>query len=535
MEIKVGICDRRKLKILAHKVFSRLVVDRETDKVNNSQDLLMWSGLSVIFFATTAFLFFLDQRFELSIQIISAYPGLKGFAQPIVILTPLLLVGGLLMLLRPRFSKFSYYFIGELIVNLRRLRPQSEQAESSLQDNYYWIKSDGNRIAVEAIDCSGSNCSEILPAKVSAALTGMMGADTRLPFVIVRGLLERKYWFLYLAKWFRSERPNVEGLGEEASYYQRARTIRNAIKIGICLNVLDAEFRDEAPNGLYWKRDHYTRFDYQHVPFWDKYDIAVRMRSSGPHMRWPQPQNASSDGEMPTVRVLAGIENPCQFDFRILSVSDVIQVMPDTLKEFGADFEGDSQDKVKLRREQAARALVLLATSPLSVFGRREEYSLQPKVARDSVEAPIIRRLDGQPIDKENIDTEELLNADWGMRWDPNRIILSKLNPASDLSLMQAIALLMHAISNSTKEKSARIKLRRGDVVFIDNRRALVGRFEPRYAKIAWWKRVIGYPPEWWIRGFYGFRQCQQDSSAEEHPTVRFEQNDITPSNNKNL
>jgi hypothetical protein len=526
-QVKINARERRQLKALTHEVFARLVVDRETDNVNDVQDFTLTSGLILIVMICVSASIWAVQKFDLASKVEKAFPELEGFGLAATILLPLFAFGILAMLLRPTFSKTSFNTIGRWIVRARRLRPGSVVASSSLDDIHYWMRSDGNRAAVEVLACTGTKCVQTLPKAFSNALVAMKRAEAPKPFVIARGLLEKKYAHLYLANGLHSKRPDGRDGEETANYYQRARTLRNAIKIAIAFDVLDAELRDEAPNGHHWLREYYTKFDYQHVPFWDLYDIVVRFRTSTPHMRWPNSQKPSSDGEVPLFRAITCIENPCQLDMRIVSVRDVIGAMPDTLAEFGEEYESNEPDIVAMRREQAARAICLLANSPVSVFGKRDEYTLQPQMGREAVDEALIRRLDGKTANADDMDVEEILEADWGIRWDPNRVILSKLNPSSDSKLMRAIALLMQAISNTMRNKSESLILSRGDAVFIDNLRSLVGRFEPNFAKIAWWKRTLGFPAEWWLQGFYGFRRAQYDASDKEHLRARFDQNDI--------
>ena len=527
-DIKISRRERRKLKSLAHEIFARLIVDRQTSTVNDAQDRLIFGLLFALVLVIVCGTFVLDQIFSFSAQLAEMVPLVAEFSPLIVILAPLLFLTGAIMLFRPALSEASFSFVGRSIIFARKLHPKSSSAQSSLEDVHYWLRSDGNRASTEANSITGRACGELLPADLCAGLSAMSKGDAERPFLVARRILERKYWHLYLGNWFRSPRPNVKGGGETATYYQRARALRNSIKIGICLNVLGAELRDEAMNGLRWMREHFTKRDYQQSPYWDEYDIALRFRTSGPHLRWPRSTEPMSDGEIPTYRIISCIENPCNFAVYVLRVRDIIDALPETLREFGDGFEGDDETAIAHRRATAARALCLLANTPLAVFGKRDEYSLLARVGRDAVDESIVRRLDGGSTDIDSMDVDDVLGADWGMRWDPNRIILSRLNPSSDSRVMSAIALLTHGINNSMRTRAKPVRLKRGDVIFLDNMRAIAGRYEHDYSRIALWKRALNVPAEWWLRGFYGFRISHQGASDAEDVRARFGQESET-------
>jgi hypothetical protein len=131
------------------------------------------------------------------------------------------------------------------------------------------------------------------------------------------------------------------------------------------------------------------------------------------------------------------------------------------------------------------------------------------------------------------------LTADWGARWDPARIEWSSIDAAGDTDLLQAIAIFMNAINiamrNSPGEVAGAghahgghgsahsIVLRRGDVLFVDNRRTLIGRFEHHLTDaMAFRKLFLNQPAEWWIRRFYGFRKTNRTGGAGDRDEQRF-------------
>ncbi|MEL6369945.1 MAG: hypothetical protein AAFR03_04410 [Pseudomonadota bacterium] len=518
-EIRIGANERGRLKELADSVYAGLIVDRETDRVNDAQDLALTLFLFLFVILVLGAMALAEPRFNLSAELAEAVPALKDFAYPTVLIGPVVLSMPLVLWIRKQVSSASYKSIGRLIVSLRSIRPGSSDAKSSLNDLAYWFRFDTNRIAEEAVACSGKACASILPRRLTDTLGELRNGRPEEPFQIVRGLMERKYAFLYLANRLRSQRPHPIR-GEEGSYFRLARAYRNSIKAAIVFNALGAEMRDESPNGVYWKREHFTKRDYQHVPFWDWYDLPLRFRTAGPHMRWPFTAEATSDAEMPSFRLLYCVENPCNLKLRVLTARDIIKEFPAALIEFSDEFKGDSDEVKELRRGQAAKAICLLANARVPLFGKLDIQSFLPTASRDAIEEPILRRLDGGGIDPEHADPDDILNADWGLRWDPNRIVLSKLNPSSDANLLQAIAVLTNAVNIAMRTTVTEVTLTRGDAIIIDNLRAVAARFEPDYAEISFWKRALGVSPEWWMRGYYGFRQSREVESDPEK--IRF-------------
>ena len=329
---------------------------------------------------------------------------------------------------------------------------------------------------------------------------------------------------LYLASGLHRPRPkNGDPHHPSENYYIQARELRNAVKIGVAFDVMGAELRDEAPNEPDWVRNNYTRRDYQQTHHWDKYDVPLRFRTGGPHLRWPE-TGPSSNGEMPTVRAFSAVENPAGLAIRVLPVRDVVAAMPGAVAELFPEDIGDDPAEEETRRRFAARALILLARTPLHIFGKRNEKTLLSTSGHNSTDQAIVKRLDGVTPDPEVFDTDEILNADWGLRWDPNRMLISKLDPAANVGIMQAIAVVIHSVNNAMRDASIPIVLRRGDALFLDNLRVLAGRFEHDYTQVDFWKRVVNVRPEWWLRSYYGFRYPQAGSFVRETVGPQFRQ-----------
>jgi hypothetical protein len=89
--------------------------------------------------------------------------------------------------------------------------------------------------------------------------------------------------------------------------------------------------------------------------------------------------------------------------------------------------------------------------------------------------------------------------TDW-LSFDPNRVCPAKITPIFNLTM----GLLLKSIEKVAVTRARKIVLRRGDVLIVDNYRALTRRQERGYAfvKPQWMRRR---PPIRWLRVYYGF------------------------------
>lgn len=433
----------------------------------------------------------------------------------------------------------SFDAAGWIFVLSRRLNFNSAAARRNLDNVIYWLRQDPSRVAAEVADYIGESCKDVLPASVRTLLDKLADEKNPITFVLARGLFERKYALKY-AEWnWRTPRPDLEDpekVGRIARrknsdhYFIQARAVRNAIKMSICFDALNVELRDEAAGGRWWWRDYYSKHDYQQVPLWDEHDLPLRFRTASPHLKWPDFERPDSDGELPLFRAFSGLENPQGLPLLLLELKSVIAEMPHSVAELGAD-SGSVAPSTEEQRLIAARALSALAKNKVKMISRRDHKTMQPILGRDATDAPLLMRLDGGSREFSPERVDDLLNADWGARWDPARIEWSSIDAAGDTELLRAVAIFLNAINIAMRSKPGEIPgaghqheghgsahsivLKRGDVLFVDNRRTLVGRFEHHLTDaMALRKLFLNQPAEWWIRRFYGFRKTNRSGES---------------------
>ncbi|MBY0421851.1 MAG: hypothetical protein K2Q06_06070, partial [Parvularculaceae bacterium] len=211
-------------------------------------------------------------------------------------------------------------------------------------------------------------------------------------------------------------------------------------------------------------------------------------------------EQPNSVGEAPTFVAIEGVENPLQIPLFLLSLDEIEEAMA----LVAPTVVGPS----KMTEEQAKRArdtaIATLLRTPVPMFAKKDRKTLR---ALGGVDAPEI------PVMRENAGVREI-------RWDPNRILWERLDPASNADVLQALALVIAAVDYcSTNEgegpRARRMVLSRGDLLIVDNQRTLICRREADfYGERRRLKLAAGLPPQWWLRGFYGFRSTQGGESA---------------------
>ena len=550
-EITVPWHQRRKLKSHSKAIFRRLIMDKDRDKISPVQALILL-GVFAAAAGTIALLAWLVME---PTGLAAAIAGVLGAwvpLQPRQITQTLMLAAagaaaGVLMLRLRQVSEGAFDAAGWLFVFGRRLDFGSPGARRNLENVKYWLRQDPDRIAAEVEDYIGQRCGEVLPTQLREKLAKLSDDADPTTFVLARGLFERKYALNYALWAWRTPRPDPEDpekVGRIARkknsnhYFIEARAVRNAIKMSICFDALNVELRDEAAGGGRWWWDYYSKHDYQQVPLWDIHDLPLRFRTASPHLKWPDRERLDSDGELPLFRAFSGLENPQGLPLLLLELKSVIAELPHSVAQLGSDDGGRAPPEAECRAI-AARALSALAKNKVKVISRRDYKTMQPILGRDATDAPLLMRLDKGSRDFSADRVEELLSADWGARWDPARIEWSSIDAAGDTELLRAIAIFMNAVNLAMRSKPGEIAgaghqhsghgsvrsivLRRGDVLFVDNRRVLIGRFEHHLTnEMAMRKLFLNQPAEWWIRRFYGFRKTNRVSGPGEKVEQRF-------------
>jgi hypothetical protein len=547
---------RRKLKSHAKAIFRRLIMDRDREKISPFQALILLGAvaLAATFIGGTVWLLLeptgISERIA---RLLQSLAPLEAFqvTEGAVALSLVAAAGFLATRLREA-NEGAFDAAGWLLVLSRRINFDSPAARRNVDHVKYWLRHDPERVSAEVADYRGERCEDLLPPKVRHLLKNLSDETDPTMFVLVRGLFERKYAFKYAQWGWRTPRPDPEdpekvGLiarrKNSEHYFIEARAVRNAIKMSICFDALNVELRDEAAGGGKWWWDYYSKHDYQQVPLWDEHDLPLRFRTASPHLKWPDRERADSDGEIPLFRAFSGLENPQKLPLLLLELKSVIAEMPHSVAEIGHEH-GSGGLPEQERRLVAARALSALSKYKVKVISRRDFKTMQPILGRDATDAPLLMRLDGGSREFSPDRVDELLSADWGARWDPARIDWSSIDAAGDTELLRAIAIFMNAINLAMRSKPGEIAgaghshvghgsvhsivLKRGDVLFVDNRRILIGRFEHHLTNMmAVRKLLLNQPAEWWIRRFYGFRKTNRSSASGEKLEQRFSVIDV--------
>ena len=501
-EFALGDGVRNRLREIAHEIYDRLVMEEHVEENNRAENfltVLLYStlglivGVAVFFGATIGQPLFADAKIAIDPFVASVAGGFSS------VFLSLLIFGR-------RISDFGLRYVGRATIYAWRRFPGArfrKRRDEMLGTVGEWLKSVPGKPAREVEQRFGAGVDRVLPSALTAKLRLIKGRQKgALDYIVFKGLFERKYKVVYGANRFRSRRPNQQ-TDDRADYYAEARVLRNAIKINLMLRYIGADLRDETPDGDNWKREYYTHPEGQQVTLWDEHDLPTRFRSFGPHLRWPRDSDVeqpNSVGEAPVFVAVEGVENPLQIPLYLLTVDDVFDAMARVAPQvFGAQMKS-------LSGEQARdNAIATLLRTPVPMFAKKDRKTLRALGGVDAPEIPVLR---------DNAGVLEL-------RWDPNRILWERLDPAANADVLQALALLIAAIdycaANEAPEgpKARRIILSRGDVLIVDNQRTLVCRRESDfYADKRRLKLGAGLPPQWWLRGFYGFRTVSKPNGG---------------------
>lgn len=492
-EYRLGDGVRRRLRAIAHEIYDRLVMEEhveENNRAENSLTLLLYSAIGLATGAT-AFLLAAVGAKSLGLALpVEPLPAAIGAGFAAVLLANVLLGRAI--------SDTGLRAVGRAtIYGWRRTpgRKSRERRREMLRTIEEWLRSNPEKPAREVEQRFGQPARRVLPRALVARLDSMNRRKGAPDYLLFVGLFERKYKAVYGLQWFRSRRPKDDPEGF-VDYYVRARTLRNALKINLILHALGADLRDETPDGDDWKREYYTQPGGQQLTLWDEHDLPVRFRTFSPHLRWPRDgdmRQPSSVGEAPTFVAIEGVENPLQIPLWLLTVDDVVAAMPIVAPNIYERVRTGEMTREKARDEAVATML----RKPVPMFAKKDRNTLRALGGVDAPEITVMRENDG------------VLE----LRWDPNRILWDRLDPAANADLLQALALTLAAIDWCARNESGagprarRVTLSRGDVLLTDNQRTLVCRRETDFlTDDRRLKLAARMPPQWWLRGYYGFR-----------------------------
>lgn len=488
---------RRQLRALAHEIYDRMVMEEHVEENNRTENILTVGLYSFIAFSVGAVFYlaaistnFLDKTKLGDVDPLVAAIGV-GFGAMLISL-----IG-----FGSRISDFGLRIVGRSQIYMWRRLPGKKNGQrraEMLEIVEEWLRSNPAKPAreVEQRFGAGMTVDKIFPGALTRTLKRLSRKKSGLDYIVLRGLVERKYKAVYGARWFRSKRPNAGDPDSLGSYYVRARDLRNALKVNLILHLLGADLRDETPDGDNWKREYFTNPLGQQLTLWDENDLPTRFRTFGPHLRWPKDGatgHTSSVGEAPSFVAVMGVENPLRIPLFLLTVDEIYAAMPRVAAKI--------YDAVRLGamapEEARDQAIKVLLHKPVPMFAKKDRKTLRALGGVDAPEITVMREYDGG----------------YELRWDANRILWDQLDPAASSDLMQALALVLAAIDlcsegdATTPPTARRVTLARGDLLITDNQRTLVCRREADfYGDNRRLKLAAGMPPQWWLRGFYGFR-----------------------------
>lgn len=361
-----------------------------------------------------------------------------------------------------------------------QVEPQQNHS-SGTPPSYKWINGNGPIFGF----FSGQPKPILFPKELHQILRNLREHNTAAtqPFALVRN---------YLGKFTpRTGSPEFERWG--MGHFQ------NSVAVAGLLHLLGAKLEFKASSEEFF-RDYITSPELEKDQFRNGNDISLRFRNWSPELHFMR-GNHDTNAVIPAYVALSCIRNPIRDPVYILPLQYIVEVMPLIIQEFDwVQSHGDlSGFKVALSGKVMEDALAerdrLLALSAsgsitLKYFDNYGFY--QTGIQNANVHPPI---MNVSPTD----------NPDWQIAWDTNRTIFPLETEEPDTRKFgTVIKLSIERASNFASE----ITLEPGDVLLVDNRRALVRRreYDYRHVKAPHLRPDTFYMlPKRWLRVFYGF------------------------------
>lgn len=507
-EVSLSIGERRRMKKVVRRVYNRLIVESSrfsatTDQVQNM--VLALGGIAIIAAATFGVQFAAKRLAAWALTFeATPEPAMSAlhFVEDNAILPALAAALILVLFFMRGISTLFFEKSGDYLVWKRKFFGSLKRKKQLLEIIDAWLTQQPDKVRLVHDYIFRRRPEKSLPRGVRKALLRHADGAAGPPALIIRHYAEKKYWPLYIARWFRP--PNDFVVTDDTNYFRSARGYRNAIRIALLFDVLGAELRDELLGGSRWRRNYLTDFDRQHTSLFDPDDIQLRFRSATPHYRWPYSARPSSQREMANFRVIMCLENPVSSPFYIISAQEIVDAFPRAAcRLFPEDCAGDDEASLANREAKASEAIEMLLKKDVPMYGKRSPSTLRATSDAGVEPEPVLKNLNEGQYDENGAP----LARDYALKWDPNYINWSEIvDPGGEIP--RALAMLVAAIDIVSRDAKP-IILSRGDVALIDNRRSLVGRREWS-GGAKWIKDVLWYPERWWMRGYYGFRKSER-------------------------
>ncbi|WP_306249715.1 hypothetical protein [Parvularcula sp. IMCC14364] len=498
--------DRKRLNAVSQRIFDRLVSidDNFVNLINSAENavtgFVMITGLVSLF-----------GGIWYGIGQILGMPFMSGVPERFTTESAHLMISGVVTLpvfffiiWRPlqAMSDNILEWVGRWIITTRKFGQNRQKKTAVLDAVSNWMRTRPEQATRIYEQLYKQNPKDLFPPELREKLETLTAANDK-PYLLIERFTEIKPWTEYAKYWFFSPRNE-----ERKIYFLRSRALRNAIKIALAYHIMNTELRDEVPAGDRWVREYKTERNRQITALFDEIDLHNRFRTSAPHYRWPDNGRKKSVGETATLRAISCIENPSGLPLFVLPVKDVMNEFQGVIRDFYEDAQGEDEASLEIRQDRYEAIISKLADINVKMFGKYSRKTLLTTSETGIEPQPILRDLALSRAS--NADIEDVLHDeehvhDWALRWDPNFIAWPEIQDDAESDTSQSFAVLYEAIERAGR-KATPIVLERGDTLFIDNLRCLITR--PLDRKQA----ITGYPQDWWLRGYYGFRMSEQTS-----------------------
>jgi len=511
--VKVRLGVRRSLKRHAHRVYSRMA-SMSPDATARVNDLENFFNLII----AVVFLVLVIVALTLGLAMREAWMPQAAAAafenESLRLLAPV--AAGFVLTVIFYFtvlqalSRGIFETSGNLLLTWAKLANGGQQ-QKVLAEIEDWFRTRPS-YAIDAFhNCYQSAPERVVDRQIVTALKTLKHLGGAAEAVLLRGALERRYGLLYLAAGLNSPRPGDPR--HLRSYFRRARSIRNAIKVSLMYDLIGAELRDEVLPSESWRRHYVSSPRRQITSLFDSGDVSLRFRTAAPHYGWPSRTAPNSIAETAIVRAITCVENPARMPLILLAVKDVLKAFPEVIREFFPDCREGAPGAAQARARRLEEVLLGLQETGVHIYGKWKKETLQPLNAYDSSNQAVLRDLSvDREADEETETTRQLTHstetdADWGLKWDPNRLNMSSL--LDDGRTRMPFAVLIEAIERARESHGQEVVLKRGDLLIVDNLRCLIARYETDPADQPWWQNVMGVRQAWWLTGYYGFRKAR--------------------------
>ena len=515
-ETNLGSTDRRSLINTSKTLYNNLVLERtaELRELNNMGVVVFGTAFLMLFALSCASLVtvFMDFSPQFVHSFFDALPRIMLNQTPIIpeIYLAILLAAIISFTLAKAIGQWMFAYLKGVIMLQRKLLKGRPARENLLTQVQHILRFEPNRITNDQANVKKGGRVFRKNHPITEATMRLRSQEHPEKAIIIRRTMEKKPFLLYLLAGFRSPRPEEQKVKSSfwednfGHYFRHARILRNAIKMSLVYRELGCELRDETPDGEHWRRNYFSEKNRQLTSLFDTRDIHMRFRTGTPHLRWPVPSNASSMNETALYRAYACVENPINQPLFLLAVSDIISCIELVVGEF-ENQSGDDEESTALRRRKVAETINTLMSTELEMFGKWDPHTLNYDGEAATKREAILRVKDANlSLEDLEANMDHLHLYDWQLRWDPNYVNWLDVSDEKEASIGRAFAVLFEAISRAAKTATP-IILHRGDVLIIDNLRCLLARREVQ--AIPPLKQALNFPQEWWLHGYYAFRQ----------------------------